>query len=385
MARKGVRETKGRRDKDLPLPQKRELYQRAACMCEFENCGVPLFFDLRSGQPVNNGDFAHIIPSSANGPRGSEDDTGYKIDSPENRILLCKKHHKLVDADVQHYPSGVLRRMKRRHEDKVRGFQSIICADASLACIITARIKGNQEVVVSDQSVNEAIVANGRPLAEQFPQRKDLASDWKYGTKAYWQSMMIQLGEYANRMVSLIKSKGESGLVLSVFPLAPIPVIVKFASIIGDKVSVESFPKLRGTHPWCWRVASKVNEFCYKRVKVGRRPGRVALVVSATAPILEAFLSEQNYNGDVYHIWPRRIGLDPVKTHEDLASFRCAYHDALGEIQRVHGSSVKVDVFPCVPNVIAFEIGCKRMLKVHPVMTIYENCRGWKPAVVIGG
>lgn len=48
MARKGVRETKGRRDKDLPLPQKRELYQRAACMCEFENCGVPLFFDLRS-------------------------------------------------------------------------------------------------------------------------------------------------------------------------------------------------------------------------------------------------------------------------------------------------------------------------------------------------
>ena len=72
----------GRRDADLPVVQKRELYQRAACMCEFENCGIPLFFDLRSGRPVNNGDFAHIIPSSANGPRGYEDAGDYEVNSP---------------------------------------------------------------------------------------------------------------------------------------------------------------------------------------------------------------------------------------------------------------------------------------------------------------
>lgn len=375
----------GRRDDDLPMRQKRELYQRAACMCEFENCGIPLFFDLRSGLPVNNGDFAHIIPSSANGPRGAEDTGDYEIDSPENRILLCKEHHKLVDSDECHYPAALLRAMKRRHEDKVRGFQSIISAEASLACILTAKIKGVQEVAVSDSSVNEAVVANGHPLVDLFPQRINLVSDRKYGTKAYWQSMVLQLEGHAERMVSLIKSRGEASLGLSIFPLAPIPLIVKFASLIGDKIPFVVFPKLRDVHSWTWRTDSKLNKFSYERVRVGKRKGRVALVISATAPILNQFLSEVNYKGDIYHIHSQRMSLDPVKTPQDLVSFRKAFHDVLGDIQQANGSSVKVDVFPCVPNAVAFEIGCRRMVKVHPEMTVYENCCGWNPAVVIGG
>ena len=377
--------SKGRRDNDLPMTQKRELYQRAACMCEFENCGIPLFFDLRSGRPVNNGDFAHIIPSSANGPRGDEDAGDYEVNSPENRILLCKKHHKLVDENERNYPAALLRKMKRLHEDKVRGFQSVISAEASLACILTAKIKGVQEVVVSDSSVNEAIVASGHPLADMFPQRINLVSDREYGTRAYWKSMVLQLEEHSKRMVSLIKSRGDAGLGLSIFPLAPIPLIAKFASLIGDKIPFTTFPKLRGAHSWTWRTGAKTNKFSYERIRVDRQMRRVALVISATAPILEQFLSEQNYKGDIYHVHPRRMSLDPVKTLEDLASFRSAFHDALGDIQQVYGSSIKMDVFPCVPNVVAFEIGCRRMAKVHPVMTLYENCCGWKPAVEIGG
>lgn len=377
--------SKGRRDNDLPTPQKRELYQRAACMCEFKNCGIPLFYDLRSGLSVNNGDFAHIIPSSANGPRGAEDTGNYEIDSPENRILLCKKHHKLVDANERHYPAELLREMKRRHEDKVRGFQSIISADASLACVFTAKIKGVQDVLVSDSSVNEAIVANGHPLADLFPQRICLVSDCKYGTKAYWRSMVTQIEGHAERIVSLMRSRGESCLGLSIFPLAPIPLIAKFASLIGDKISFTVFPKLRGAHSWTWRSGVKTNKFSYDLIRADRKARRVALVISATAPILEQFLSEQNYKGAIYHIHSQRMSLNPVKTLEDLASFRSAFHDALGDIQSTYGSSIKVDVFPCVPNVVAFEIGCRRMAKVHPVMTVYENCFGWNPAVEIGG
>lgn len=375
----------GRRDNDLPMAKKRELYQRAACMCEFENCGIPLFFDLRSGRPVNNGDFAHIIPSSANGPRGYEDAGDYEVNSPENRILLCKKHHKLVDDNERNYPAELLRKMKRQHEDKVRCFQSIISAEASLACILTAKIKGVQEVVVSDSSVNEAIVASGHPLADMFPQRIDLVSDREYGTRAYWKSMVLQLEAHSKRLVSLIKSRGDAGLGLSIFPLAPIPLIAKFASLIGDKIPFTTFPKLRGAHSWTWRTGAKTNKFSYERIRTDWQTRRVALVISATAPILNQFLSEVNYKGDIYHIHSQRMSLDPVKTLEDLTSFRSAFHDALSDIQQTHRSPVKVDVFPCVPNVLAFEIGCRRMAKVHPEMTVHENCRGWRPAIKIGG
>ena len=53
---------KGRRDGALTTAEVRQLLQRSAGLCEFENCAKPLFYDLVSGETCNDGQYAISFP-----------------------------------------------------------------------------------------------------------------------------------------------------------------------------------------------------------------------------------------------------------------------------------------------------------------------------------
>ncbi|MCU1400765.1 MAG: afsR10 [Acidimicrobiales bacterium] len=60
------------------------------------------------------GEEAHIVGRSDEGPRGVNDLVDRDV--YENLILLCRDHHRVVDAQPESYPAGELRRVKRSHE-----------------------------------------------------------------------------------------------------------------------------------------------------------------------------------------------------------------------------------------------------------------------------
>jgi len=65
------------------------------------------------------GEEGHIVARSPGGPRaGSLDRT--ELDAYDNRILLCREHHKIVDDQRQTYPEERLRRIRAAHEAWVR-------------------------------------------------------------------------------------------------------------------------------------------------------------------------------------------------------------------------------------------------------------------------
>lgn len=69
----------------------------------------------------DQGDFlvgqeAHIIGRSSDGPRGKSDLGASQRDTYENLILLCARHHIIVDNDVKAYPVELLLSMKSDHE-----------------------------------------------------------------------------------------------------------------------------------------------------------------------------------------------------------------------------------------------------------------------------
>jgi hypothetical protein len=61
------------------------------------------------------GDEAHIAADSPLGPRYGEGDPA-KVDAYENRILLCKVDHQMVDDQWHQYTSERLLRIKAEHE-----------------------------------------------------------------------------------------------------------------------------------------------------------------------------------------------------------------------------------------------------------------------------
>ena len=66
------------------------------------------------------GHVCHIYALSEKGPRGKPGLTAEELNSPENLILLCPTHHRLVDCQHESYPAEELKKWKREHE-RVQG------------------------------------------------------------------------------------------------------------------------------------------------------------------------------------------------------------------------------------------------------------------------
>jgi len=88
--------------------------------CMFEGCGENLGFDQLTGTEGNFAYLAHNVASSENGPRGIMGLSEKLSDDPNNVLLLCDKHHRLIDkVAAADYPAERLSRMRREFCDIV--------------------------------------------------------------------------------------------------------------------------------------------------------------------------------------------------------------------------------------------------------------------------
>ncbi len=96
----------------------KQLWGAAAGRCSFPKCGAELIAPpAGSDDRVVLGEHAHIIPHSDGGPRAADAAAGFaRRHTYENLILLCEKHHKIVDGQPSVHTADALRRYKRDHE-----------------------------------------------------------------------------------------------------------------------------------------------------------------------------------------------------------------------------------------------------------------------------
>ena len=100
------------------------LTYQAGGRCEFAGCNECLLEDSLTKIVFNYKECAHIISDSPNGPRGRKDSQKYAKDI-KNIMLLCPKHHKLVDSLPDKFPTKMLRKMKQQHEARVQRLLSL--------------------------------------------------------------------------------------------------------------------------------------------------------------------------------------------------------------------------------------------------------------------
>ena len=72
--------------------------------CAFPACPEYLVSeDTDEDDEVFLGEIAHIVGSSRQGPRGESGLTEEDRSKHDNLVLLCDKHHKIVDGQKNHY------------------------------------------------------------------------------------------------------------------------------------------------------------------------------------------------------------------------------------------------------------------------------------------
>jgi hypothetical protein len=86
------------------------------------------------------GEECHIVSGKTQGPRYNPTFSGEHLDEPENLILLCRIHHKMVDDQHETYTSEVLLNLKVNHEKWV---SSTLAGEPQVPPVRIRRIKEN--------------------------------------------------------------------------------------------------------------------------------------------------------------------------------------------------------------------------------------------------
>ena len=90
----------------------KRLFARCGNRCAFQGCESPMVED--SGTVT--GEICHIRAASKGGPRYDGSQTEEQRSSSDNLILLCGRHHAIVDAEPKTFTVQKLLRMKDVHE-----------------------------------------------------------------------------------------------------------------------------------------------------------------------------------------------------------------------------------------------------------------------------
>ena len=100
---------------------KLKLYALSNNQCAFTGCKKILY---NQDEDVIVSHVAHIRSKSKRGPRYDPTYTG-NLDDPENLILLCQEHHRIIDTNPEKYTIEKLIQMKKIHERSFNMDESI--------------------------------------------------------------------------------------------------------------------------------------------------------------------------------------------------------------------------------------------------------------------
>lgn len=346
------------------------LVAGAAGRCEF--CNEFLYAHPITGEAGNFAENAHIVAFSTLGPRGFED-RPTDIDDVSNLMLLCARDHKLIDDHPERYTRAMLEQRKREHEARIKRVTAI--GPAMQTTVVSLKVQiGSDIVQVNRREIFEA-------LQPRYPADNPLEIDFvDIGPERGGAFYELAAERIQKNVARLYDTGGEFERTghLSVFALAPIPLLMLFGHALSNKVPTDFFQchRTRSDNRWTWYEGDTPVRFSARQLRQGTAPHCVGLVLSVSGPFAaESLPSSIDERYTLYEIYPRDIvpNRSLIRQRDDLEAFRARYRALLAEIQQDHPGLRELHLFPAVPAPVAVTCGFDLLPKVDPTLIIYDN------------
>lgn len=367
----------------------RELWARAAGRCQFNGCNRPVYKSPVTQEQVNISEKAHIYSFSQNGPRGwGPFITNRKqINEVANLMLVCHDCHKTIDQDGkgERYSADLLLKWKDEHEKRIAIVAGVNPSKKSHVILYGANI-GDQTSKLQPEAAKDALFPEWYP-AEERPILLSMSWEGKDSETAYWKTEAENLRAAFNRQIRPLVDSNECSH-LSLFSLAPIPLMVLLGSLLTDKVPAQAYQLHREpTQTWRWLPGPANFRFLVNRpISPTHQP---ALAISLSDHIDPARIT--SVLGETVSIWELTIEHphnDFLKTKEQLSQFREIVRQLIVEIGTAHGKQAQLAIFPAMPVACAVDLGRIRMPKADGPWIIYDQnneCNKFIRALEIGG
>ncbi len=347
------------------------LWGKAAGRCEYDGCNELLWQDTITHTEFNTAYVAHIIADSSDGPRGDKDLSEKLRDNISNLMLLCDKHHRLIDkGDVKGHPVPRLHEMKSKHEKRIELLTGIQSEKQSEILLYGANI-GNQSSHLTYKTSSNTLVPEFFPASNRAIELGLKHSSITDKTALYWQLEEEHLVTQFTKYVSPRLSQGDIRHT-SLFGLAPIPLLVKLGTLLSDIYPAEIYQLHREPQTWKWQ--QHPDDFNYTIARPSTTEKIVALNIS-----LSAYITNDRINavlGPNTSIWKVTIDKpynDFMQSRQQLSEFRKIMRQLLNDIKATHGQKTELHIFPAMPVSASVEMGRIWMPKADMPMMIYDQ------------
>jgi hypothetical protein len=355
----------------IPESVKLRLWGLAAGRCQYEDCNEPLFYDELTKAEFNSAYIAHIYADSVGGPRYDPVFSSLLKKDLSNLMLMCDRHHRLIDREqVLEHPASRLLDMKAKHEQRICIVTSLTPEKQSHVVLFGANI-GQEQVPLNYRDAAHAMLPHRYPVS-LLPIELGIKNlSFNDHTQGYWNLQEKQLTEMFAQQIAPLKGN-HAVQHFSVFGLAPIPLLIRFGTLLSDLFPADIYQRHREPASWKWQDHDDKH---------------ILKIISPTdfsgVPVLKISLSGHISNERIYQvfkepcaIWEITVnepGNDFLRSKELLGRFRKICREIYDQIKLRHGQQSILHVFPAMPVSAAVEFGRTWMPKADQALLIYDQ------------
>lgn len=367
------------------------LWARTAGRCTI--CNRRLLGDSRTYlHSVLLAELAHNIGATegSSSPRRKDNDGVVDTESEENLLLLCHDCHKIIDHPdhIDFFPPEKLRQIKESFERRIEMVTENGGLTRTAALRVGSQIRGSL-ALASHREVAETLLAvNFLGLVEtqrsgDFTCRIHGAA----GGRGFWDAGKQTIDDTLN----LVRQAVDCGDVqhISVFAIAPIPLLVYLGWCLDDKTPIRIFQKHRDQFVgWSWINQGEPVGFEVSATDSQGDAEDVVLACAITSDVNWGFLPEKITEVPRVEIRPVDIAPDPtlISHEQSLANFAAQWRAALAIAESRYPTARRWHLIASAPVSVAIEAGRAVMRDAHPQVTVYERGpNSYEGVLVING
>jgi hypothetical protein len=245
----------------ISIPIQCMLWGKAAGRCEFAGCNKPLWKSSITQEQINIAQKAHIYSFSGDGPRGNKEINIQNLNDLENLMLACHECHIKIDRekDGGRYPALLLKTWKAEHETRIEIVTGISPEKRSHVVLYGANI-GNQNSPLTFTDTAGALFPTHYPASDKPIELGMRNSSFQDRSPAFW---LIETENLVAKFKQRIGERLASGDIfhLSIFALAPQPLLILLGSLMTDIPRAEVFQLHREPQGWTWPENAPVVDF----------------------------------------------------------------------------------------------------------------------------
>jgi hypothetical protein len=353
------------------------LWGRAAGRCEFAGCNKPLWKSSVTQERVNIAQKAHIYAFSVKGPRGHVRIPRALLNGVNNLMLICHECHQKIDRrkDGGRYSGPLLQQMKAAHEERIHRVTGISPSRSSHILLYGANIGEHGSPLVYDEAAS-ALFPRRYPATDVPVSLSVVNSPSTDRDASYWSSESKTLERAFGHAVGERIRHGDIRH-LSVFALAPQPLLVLLGVLLGDITAADVYQRRREPATWEWATKRRRTSFVIEEPT--DHAGVPALVLALSATVTpDRVTSILGHHASVWRLTTPMPHNDLITSRDQLSELRRLLRTLLDRMKAAHGQTTPIHIFPAVPVSVAVELGRIRMPKADSPWRLYDqvNARG---------